>query len=223
NLVNQGAIRMTASVGAASGIYSPISAGSWTNTGIIQALGGVWDSDNHTVTVSNAEYTLAGEAKTIDLFATQRLAFVDLATAQVVGVSFMAPTESADLTVTARVMDSRNLSLLESSLDPGEDILADWEFSAEGSGYAEGDPVYLSMEIGSGYDLSDLAVWLFDGSTWSEFLTSDLAYDQVYASFTATDLCGYALTGTASVPIPGAVWLLGSGLLGLVGIRRKRR
>jgi hypothetical protein len=29
-------------------------------------------------------------------------------------------------------------------------------------------------------------------------------------------------TFTSSVPIPGAIWLLGSGLLGLVGIRRKR-
>ncbi len=31
-----------------------------------------------------------------------------------------------------------------------------------------------------------------------------------------------ALNGTAAVPVPGAVWLLGSGLLGLIGIHRKK-
>ncbi|MCK4822507.1 DUF4465 domain-containing protein, partial [bacterium] len=31
----------------------------------------------------------------------------------------------------------------------------------------------------------------------------------------------FALDDVTTVPIPGAVWLLGSGLLGLIGIRRK--
>ena len=30
-------------------------------------------------------------------------------------------------------------------------------------------------------------------------------------------------SSTSSVPLPGAVWLLGSGLIGLVGLRRKRQ
>lgn len=36
---------------------------------------------------------------------------------------------------------------------------------------------------------------------------------------------GYVIDNmsTAAVPIPGAIWLLGSGLLGLVGINRKRK
>jgi hypothetical protein len=33
---------------------------------------------------------------------------------------------------------------------------------------------------------------------------------------------GTTVTPINPVPIPGAVWLLGSGLLGLVGIGRKR-
>jgi hypothetical protein len=34
---------------------------------------------------------------------------------------------------------------------------------------------------------------------------------------------GFAGEGTPSVPVPAAVWLLGSGLIGLVGIRRRSR
>jgi len=30
-------------------------------------------------------------------------------------------------------------------------------------------------------------------------------------------------TNTSPVPIPGAIWILGSGLLGLLGVRRKIR
>ncbi|MGE4504261.1 MAG: hypothetical protein AB7D51_02860 [Desulfovibrionaceae bacterium] len=34
---------------------------------------------------------------------------------------------------------------------------------------------------------------------------------------------GSSATGTSATPIPGAAWLLGSGLMGLMGLRRARR
>lgn len=52
---------------------------------------------------------------------------------------------------------------------------------------------------------------------------SDLAFDTVV--FNASGMDGYGIdnisVGTASTPIPGAAWLLGSGLLGLIGLRRR--
>jgi T5SS/PEP-CTERM-associated repeat protein len=220
DITNNGTLRLVAGAGAASGTYTPMSYGTLSGNDA-QVLGGVWDSVNHTVTVSDAELALAGRAKTIDLATTQRLLFVDAATGRIAGASFMA--SDSPLKFTASVMGESELSLLQTSLESGEEILVGWDFLAIGSGYAEGDPVYLSLEIGCGYDLSDLAIWLFDESTWTEYDASDLAYDETYASFTVTDFSGYAVTATSSVPIPGAVWLLGSGLLGLIGIRRRSK
>lgn len=219
-ITNNGTIRLAAGAGAASGTYTPMSYGTLSGNDA-QALGGVWDAASHTVTVSDAATASAGEAKTIDLFATQRLLFTDSATGQRVGASFMAADTPTNLTFTASVMGESELSALEGILGSGGTVLSAWDFLAEG-GYTEGDPVYLSFEIGDEYDLSALALWYYDGSTWSEYIANDLAYDNTYASFTVTDFSGYAVTASASVPIPAAVWLLGSGITGLGLIRRRR-
>ena len=58
---NAGTIRLAAGAGAAIGTYSPITAGTWTNTGTIQALGGVLNS-NYSVTVNAATAGLTGAA-----------------------------------------------------------------------------------------------------------------------------------------------------------------
>ncbi len=95
-----------------------------------------------------------------------------------------------------------------------------WDFNAI-EGYTTGNPVYLSLFAGSGHSLSDLTVWHYDGSAWSTYDAFDLAYDKTYASFTVTGFSGYAVSGTAPVPLPAASWLLGPGFIGLVGLRRR--
>ena len=55
-----------------------------------------------------------------------------------------------------------------------------------------------------------------DSVTFSYALWGDFA---IYDGFEAV-IEGY-LTGLNAVPVPAAAWLLGSGLLGLLGIRRK--
>jgi T5SS/PEP-CTERM-associated repeat protein len=215
-LTNNGAIRMAAGARTANGAYAPITAGTWAGTGAVQALGGVWNGTDHTVTVSSAATAAAGVAKTIDLSTTQRVLVTDAATGKSVGASFMAAGSPANLTFSAITLNGSTQSLLQRALASGQGVLSGWTFSTEG--YTAGDPVYLSLSAGSGHSLSDLAIWHYDGSSWAKYAASDLAYDNTYASFTVTGFSGYAVTGT--VPVPPTVWLFGSGLIGLVGIRR---
>jgi hypothetical protein len=63
--------------------------------------------------------------------------------------------------------------------------------------------------------------WDMDWSWGSEAVP--LEYAGFSIGLSAQDV-GYSVTLTPSaVPVPAAVWLFGSGLLGLVGIRRKMK
>jgi hypothetical protein len=99
--------------------------------------------------------------------------------------------------------------------------LSAWNFSTTGYAVDDSNPVYLSLYAGSGQTLCGLSIWHYDGSTWSAYDAYDLAYDDTYASFTATGFSGYAVTGATPTPIPAGLWLLGPGLAGLVGMRRR--
>jgi T5SS/PEP-CTERM-associated repeat protein len=219
-LTNDGTIRLVAGAGAANGSYKPISAGTWSGTGTVQALGGIWNSANHTVTVSNAATGAAGAALTADLANTQRFLFIDGSTGKSVGASFNGTTTSSSLSMTASAISTSELSSLQSLVGTGNVVLSGWDFTT--SGYTDGNPVYLSLFAASGHGLSDLTIWHYDGSVWGKYAASDLAYDNIYASFTVTGFSGYAVSGTAPVPVPAALWLLGSGVIGLVGIRRRK-
>lgn len=64
---------------------------------------------------------------------------------------------------------------------------------------------------------------LFDGQADFSIL-SQIGTGKGFASLTGlTQLDGAAGADVGAVPIPGAVWLFGSGLAGLIGLRRKTR
>jgi hypothetical protein len=94
---------------------------------------------------------------------------------------------------------------------------ADPLFSIEGSGFIN-DIIYGSYSSTSGvYWMSNTSLNL--GETWMGFAGS--VGDQGTVGWVNSASWGDPVTPTV-VPMPAAGWLLGSGLLGLIGIRRKR-
>ncbi len=225
-LINNGTIRVVAGAGAANGTYAPILAGAWTGTGTVQALGGVWNSANHTISVGSAATGLVGTGASFDLSTAQRVLLSDPVSGKgMAGAGFMAATSSTPVTFNASaITNATELSALQSALgSSGQSVLSDWTFSLSGTTVSSTNPVYLSLFAGSGQSITnDLEIWEFNGTSWSSFAANDLAYDGTFASFTTTALEDFAVTGEATpTPIPGALLLFGPGVAGLALLRRR--
>ncbi len=225
-LTNNGVVRVIAGAGPiADATYSPISAGIWDGSGIYQAVGGTWNETTHEFTVSDVLSGNSGSQLTLDLAVTQRALIADGGeghTGWSLGASFLHKTgENTDLDFTATVITGETLDGLVALLDSGESVEGAWELIVAGDGYTEGDPAYLSFDVGAGYSRGDLQVWHFDGFDWTEFDAIDLTCNGDYASFTVTGFSGYAVS---AVPEPGMFILLIAAALGLlIHARRKRK
>ncbi len=81
---------------------------------------------------------------------------------------------------------------------------------AGGLSAADAIALYNGSGGGTGFDLAE------SGYDWIQYVKVE-----GISGFAGGELDAFA--DVAPVPIPGAVWLLGSGLLGLAGLRRRRR
>jgi hypothetical protein len=215
-ITNNGTVRILAGTGAAANVpYTPISAGTWSGTGIYQVIGGIWDSTAHTFTASAVQTGLSGTPITIDLKNIQRLLVTDGG----LGASFAPKKGHSLLNFTASAISGQPLTDLETILSSiNQTLLGDWQMTVNG-GYTTGQPAYLSFDVGSGISRNDITVWQYDGTAWSQFDATDLTCNGGYASFTVTGFSDYALS---TVPEPGTLILLASGLIStFVYVRRR--
>ena len=120
-----------------------------------------------------------------------------------------------NLTFNATTLSGGQEALLASGLTSGWAVLNGWTFTA--TGYTAGTPVYLSLDVGSGYAVNELAVWHYDGSVWTPYTPTDLAYDGTHANFTVTGFSGYAVT---AIPEPATLTLLALAGMSML-VRRK--
>jgi T5SS/PEP-CTERM-associated repeat protein len=214
-ITNNGNIRIFAGAGIVAGkTYSPISAGTWSGAGTCQSVGGTWSAGSHQFTVSAFQSGQSGTPVGIDLAMTQRVLITDNVSGWTVGASFLAKSTTTPLTFTATAANDGTLTALGNKLGSGQSVFGAWSFTSAG-GYAAGDPAYLSFGVGAGRPTDSLIVWHYDGNNWTPFNANDLTYDGNYASFTATDLSGFAVTGIV-VPEPSTFALLGIGTISLL-------
>ena len=81
----------------------------------------------------------------------------------------------------------------------------------------------MSMSIA---DLNEAGIYQADNISFAVCTGSnDVACNKDFAGFEASDFeIGFAdPVALAAVPVPAAVWLFGSGLLGLIGIARRKK
>jgi hypothetical protein len=200
-ITNSGTVRFVAGASPPAGnTYSPISAGTWNGSGTYQAVGGTWNATSHQFTVSATQAGTAGTPVSINLSQEQRVLVTDSTSGESIGASFLAAASTTPITFTASLPGSSlPMEPLTGRLESASSLLGDWTCST--TGYAAGDPAYLSLDVGSGHSADDLDVWSYNGG-WTPFSATDLTYDGTYASFTVTALGTYAVT-TGVVFQPG--------------------
>ncbi len=184
-------------------------------------LSGLSQFDPSMGTLNSAELTLDGEfAYELELTATgidgTQTHFVNANVNP--SVALIVPTGGGGYTFASEITDSVSLgcsAVAPACSDTAEDNVFDTL-----SELFIGSALTGGGFIGTG-DLSEILVGLlYNVDGHSESFAEDAMLDVVNLSFDGTVTVAYDYS---PVPIPAAVWLFGSGLIGLFGIAKKRK
>jgi len=165
------------------------------------------------------------------------------------GLRFLDMTYSDGLTLTAALADATAVYANARAATPGEfdDLFAaaginyvatttasggfaigGYEVISEGSSYAAGPALISKLGITDG--MTSTFIWTDpDGSNATSTTRDYLALTATQAflfnstSASSSNVGWLLVSDAAVVPVPAAVWLFGSGLLGLVGIARRNK
>ena len=98
----------------------------------------------------------------------------------------------------------------------------DWSFGDDGFGTVNLSILSYLMDFSAQSDAFTLATISFSGD---ESAMAAISLSDIILSEPAGNAIAYAVAGTdiSAVPVPGAIWLMGSGLLGFAGLIRRRR
>ena len=211
DLRNETVVCLTAGPQLAAGAYAPIAVtGSWTGSGLYEAVGGTWNPATHVFTVSDTLQATAGATTQISLPINQRLAVGDN-----LGVSFASGSGTIDFA--AAVTPIETTDLLQSLLGAEESVLSSWDFTTD---LAPGNETMLSYLLPEGS--TGLQIWHYDSSNgWTEHHVENVIFNDGWASFTVNSFSSYAVTGVGvPVPEPTMLVLLAMGACGLALLRR---
>jgi fibronectin-binding autotransporter adhesin len=211
SMTNNGTVKLYADAFATAGVYTPITpytgkSITWSGTGTYQAFGGVWNNTAKTFTTTTPLTAITGATATVNT--GDRLIITDPATGKRVGASF-GTISGPDHAFSASRMGDTQID--------GHWVLAAWDFTSTLSS------VFLTFDVGIGYDLADLQAWHYTGGSWQPYGVVNLTYDRLsgIASFTADSFSGYALTGVTPIPEPAHLGLF-SLITGVLLYRRRR-
>ena len=146
------------------------------------------------------------------------------------GYDYVIHMNFADNTFTAYAIDGA--TQVQTVIEPLNDGSSPWKYVSGGTSLGSGSLSYsgplADADVNGNISAPEGGPALQGGSHYVAALDlADLLGDGTYY-FHYTFECGndllmgqVSITGS-NVPLPGAVWLLGSGLLGLVGLRRRQ-
>jgi len=138
------------------------------------------------------------------------------------GGVYINPVTSATITLTGADIQTifNTPSVTGTFLNPLE-MYTDNNYKEVGFTFSGGDPTYL-VYITGGTELDTYGLSYLGPILGSIVFTDVFNTDIGDLAYNAAGVPGIVDHGfTAAVPIPAAVWLLASGLIGLVGLRRR--